>query len=42
MKHNKNIDVLRALALLQILLYHAWAVSGTPDFLPAIFAPACS
>lgn len=39
MKHNKNIDVLRALALLQILLYHAWAVSGTPDFLPAIFAP---
>lgn len=39
MKHNKNIDVLRALALLQILLYHAWAVSGTPDFLPAVFAP---
>ena len=39
MKHNKNIDLLRALALLQILFYHAWVVSGTPNFLPAIFTP---
>ena len=31
MKHNRNIDNFRALALLQILVYHAWVMGGSPN-----------
>ena len=38
MKHNRNIDNFRALALLQILVYHAYAVSGSspPGFVTGL------